>query len=480
MSLLILPLLINCIAASAIDLPRIGDTSESFLSLEEEQKLGDEFMRNIRQSVDIIDDPEIKDYIQSLGHRLATQGNVDGRKFTFFVVDNDEINAFAGPGGYIGIHSGLILTSKSESELASVIAHEIAHVTQRHLARAFETATRMQLPATAAIIAAIILGNRKGDLGEAALAATVAGSVQNQINFTRGNEKEADRVGVELLAKSGFDPRAMPKFFERLHQAVHQIENQQLEFLQTHPVTTSRIADTSNRAEQYPATEAPNDNLYHIIKARLKIMKNNSTDNLVRFENLLAEKKYENKTSAIYGYALSLLNKGHYKKARSQINKLIRQSPENITFQILLAKIELAQNDFTSALKIFTDSLSIYPNHHPLTMLYAKALIQNGEPENARRILRDHLRNYEASPDIYNYLAQAETEMGNDIAAHQALAEYYYLIGQNPTAIQQLDFALRIAKHSLSIKPELTETEQQISKIEARLKQLHAESDSPH
>lgn len=268
---------------ATVELPNIGDSSETVLSIEQEQRLGEAFMRNLRQTLKIVNDPEVDAYIQNLGYRLVAGTDTFGRSFSFFVVQDSDINAFAGPGGYIGINSGLILMTQSEDELASVIGHEIAHVTQRHLARTFEAASKMSLPMTAAVIAAIILGTKQGQLGEAALAATAAGSIQSQINFTRDNEKEADRVGIQILAAAGYDPRAMPLFFERLQRAMRGQEDAQISFLQTHPVTHERIADSLNRAEQYHITPAPHGDSYEFIKAKLRVITDNDPQHSVLF-----------------------------------------------------------------------------------------------------------------------------------------------------------------------------------------------------
>jgi predicted Zn-dependent protease len=206
-------------SAALPELPDMGASSETLFSPEEEKRLGEAFYRNLHQHVKISQDPEIQDYIASLGGRLVTHSDMANRTFHFFVVVQPNINAFAGPAGYIGVNSGLILATQSESELAAVLAHEIAHVTQHHLQRAFAAARRMTLPLAAATLAAILIGTQTPELGQAAIIAVQAGSLQHQINFTRSHEQEADRVGIQLLAESGFDPRSMPLFFERLQQS---------------------------------------------------------------------------------------------------------------------------------------------------------------------------------------------------------------------------------------------------------------------
>ncbi len=423
----------------------MGETAQAYLSTEEERRMGEAFMRSVRRSVHIITDPEIDDYIQTLGYRLASYGASKEREFSFFIVDSPVINAFAGPGGHIGIYSGLILITESESELASVVAHEIAHVTQRHIARAIEAASRTNLPMTAALLAALILSTQDAQMGTAALAATTAGSIQRQINFTRANEKEADRIGIQILADADFDPRRMPLFFDRMRRASLGPENPQFEFLRTHPVTTSRIADTRNRAEQFPRGTYEESLNYALIKARLRVLaEKNPQRSKAYFAARMEKEAPRPSPAARYGYALALLKTGDYGKAFELTSQLARQDPDRIAYQIHLARIKLAAGHADEALAIFRDNLALYPNNRPLTLLYANALIQTGNPSQATRVLRNYKRERkQASPLYYSLLAQAENDSGNEIAAHQALAEYYDLVGQTASAISQLKIALK-------------------------------------
>lgn len=434
------------VSHAVIDLPSIGEATEAYLSTEEEQYYGEEFMRSVRRSFEIIGDPEVQGYIESLGNRLVVSTGIRDRKFTFFVIRDPMINAFAGPGGYIGINSGLILTAQTEAELASVVAHEIAHVTQRHLARAFEAASRMSMPMTAAIIAAIILGSRGGSqVGEAAIAAATAGSIQQQINFTRLHEKEADRIGLQILADSGFEPRAMPRFFERLHQASQLYDNLQLEFLRTHPVTLTRISDTGNRAEQYPEmAETINPN-YLLIRERVRILQHaNPRRSLEYYEGALSETPEETRQEALhFGYALALRSAGRIDEARAQLEPLLVDDAERIPFQIALSEIELAAGNTDRALEILRHNLGLYPYHLPLTLHYVDTLLQARQPVAAISAINDYHRARSARPELFFLLGQARNMTGDLAEAHQALAEYHALHGEHRAAIEQLNIALR-------------------------------------
>ena len=235
-----------------IQLPDMGDSSGTLITPIQEQELGAAFFRSLHNQIEINQDPEIQQYIKETGQRIVANSDTPSYTFHFFVVLDNAINAFAGPGGYIGINSGLILISESESELASVMAHEVAHVTQRHLYRAFEAASRLSIPTAAATLVALLIGTQSPEMAQAALMAIQAGSIQFQIDFTRSNEQEADRVGMQALVKANYDPRSMPIFFERLQQSSRYYGRDIPEFLRTHPVTASRISDTRGRAEKYP------------------------------------------------------------------------------------------------------------------------------------------------------------------------------------------------------------------------------------
>ena len=254
-----------------ISLPDFGDSAGSVISPSYERRLGQMFLKQVRHFSRIIDDPEVESYIQALGYNLSSHSDNTEQPFTFFMIDNPVSNAFAGPGGMIGINSGVILNSESESEFAGVVAHEIAHVTQRHLARTFEEAKKFSLPTAAAMIGALIIATQDPAAGQAAITGIAGFNVQNQINFTRENEEEADRIGISLLAKSDYDPRGMPAFFERLQKISKFSQSNAPDFFRTHPLTTSRIADSRSRAESYPEKKFKNSHTYELIRYKLLV-----------------------------------------------------------------------------------------------------------------------------------------------------------------------------------------------------------------
>ncbi len=455
----------------AVDLPNMGDTSGAIVSPDEERHLGEELMRRIRQSLLLVEDPEVTEYIQSLGYQLVANSDTPTQNFTFFVINDNSINAFAAPGGFIGINSGLILTTESESELASVVAHEIVHVTQRHLARAIEKANKMNLPATAALIAAIILAGKNTQIGQAALMTTMAGNTQNQLNFTRAHEQEADRLGMEILADAGFNPQSMPTFFEKLQQASRFYDNRLPELLKTHPVTLSRIADSRNRAEQYPVKKKYTENdAYRLIQAKLRVLSSENPAIYIKdFENTARKSHAAIKGGVTdheyYGYALALLTANRYSEARTQIERLLEKEPEKIPYIIAMAKLDMADKHLAEALQNLSAALDLYPHNHPLTVVYANALLESGQAGAARILLKEHVRRIANDPALYELLARAEVDAGYKADSHQSLAEYYFLRGETHSAIEQLNIALRLTQHKDFYRT---------SRIEARLKQLQA------
>ncbi len=446
----------------------MGDTSGAIVSPDEERYLGEELMRRIRQSLLLVEDPEVTEYIQALGYQLVANSDTPTQDFTFFVINDNSINAFAAPGGFIGINSGLILTTESESELASVMAHEIVHVTQRHLARAIEKANKMNLPATAALIAAIILAGKNTQVGQAALMTTMAGNTQNQLNFTRAHEQEADRLGMEILADAGFNPQSMPTFFEKLQQASRFYDNRLPELLKTHPVTLSRIADSRNRAEQYPVKKKfMGNDAYRLVQAKLRVLSSENPAIYIKdFENTVLKKAKDQATDhEYYGYALALLAANRYSDARTQIEKLLAKEPEKIPYIIALAKLDMADKHLPEALQNLSAALDLYPHNHPLTVVYANALLESGQAGAARILLKEHVRRISNDPALYALLARAELDAGYKADSHQSLAEYYYLSGETHSAIEQLKIALRLTQNKDFYRT---------SRIEARLKQLQA------
>ncbi len=423
----------------ASQLPDIGDAGFSVLSPHEEKQLGREFMRSIRSSLDLLDDPQATAYLQSLADKLLSQVNDATQEITIFVVNDPSINAFAGPGGYIGIHTGLILASHSEAELASVVAHEIAHVEQRHLVRAFEAGSRMSLPTMGAIIAAIMLGAKSPQVSEAVLASAIAGSAQQQLSYSRAHEQEADRVGLDLLVHAGYNPKSMVDFFEKLQEKQRFAGGAAApEFLRTHPLTLSRVADVRNRAAQYtpPATE--DNTTFQLFQARIAVYAKN-IEEFVPFRHV---KNNEQLEARRYYRALSAAKKERYAEARTLLQELLRADRNRVMFYADAAQLELDSQNFSQAQKILTEALNTFPANTLLVELYAKTLLQQNKIQQAFNMLKTSLRLSPKQYRLYPLYARAAAKYGRQDEAYRALAELQYALGSLHQAVSYLEQAI--------------------------------------
>jgi predicted Zn-dependent protease len=449
------------------NLPDLGDESAAVISSQQERKLGEDSIRQARQFLDIVDDPELKEYIQSLGNKLVAAAGAQPQDFRFIVVNDPELNAHAVPGGFIIVNTGLILATQSEAELAAVLAHETAHITQRHYPRMMAQSQRASGPAMAAIIASILLAGRQGQVGEAAFAVTTGALAQTQLNFTYAFEQEADRIGIGILAGAGFDPRGMPSFFERLQNWGRLNESGLPAFLRTHPITGTRISESRDRAERYPRRPFQDSAEFYLAQAKLRAMgKGNINEIIAGFKQILDEGKSRNADAHHYGYALALARAKKFDPARAEIGELVQLHPANITYRLGQAEIEIAAGNYDQALKIYAATLKTHSSYKPLVQRYAATLLETGHAPEAKVLLKNLLRTPSDDPALYKMLATAAGETGAQVEAHQALAESYYLDGATPAAIEQLQIALRFAGDNFYIR----------SGLEARIKEIKAEA----
>ncbi len=462
--------------AETSTLPEMGDSAGSLMTPTQERRLGQAFMRRVRNAMPIVSDPFMSSYIESLGRRLSSHSGDSGLPFHFFLVEKQDINAFAGPGGYIGIHTGLITTTESESELAAVMAHEISHVTQHHLMRTFQMADNMSLATTAMVIAAVVLGatTDNGDLGMAAATGVQAGMLQRQINFTRANEKEADRIGIRITADAGFDPRAMPAFFHRMGKANRLYDTGQLpEFLRTHPVTTNRIADSMGRAEKYPYKQYPDSVEYHLIRATIREQKFKDPRAAVKFyRSGLHDGRYRNAEGQRYGLVRALLRAREYQAAKSELNRLLQKDPRRTHYIALKAELAYRSGNPKQALQILRDGLKMHPNNYPLTVYYADLLLELKQARKAQLILEKLLKKRPMDAELQRMAARAAGDAGHTSVGHRYMAEYYYLNGDLQAAAQQLEIGLNDKQtsyhHSAKMAARLKQIRQEIIDIESR------------
>jgi predicted Zn-dependent protease len=460
------------VPAQSIALPDIGDPSQQYLSGSEGHRLGQAALQEIRDHNLVIEDVQLNEYLASVGQTIAAYAQNDGYPFTYFWINGPTINAFAAPGGFIGIYSGLLLTTQNEDELAGVIAHETAHVYQHHIARTFADAQNLSIPVVAAMLAGAVLAAASrspvgSQLGQAAMVGTMGAVAQHQINFTRANEEEADRVGSQLLNQSGFDPNGMANFFARLERLPGGLEAQIPEFLRDHPIPRHRIAETQDRQPRSPAPRLQRDKLaYNLAKVRMQVLTTTNTTDLIRqFETALAKGDYADETAGRYGYALALKQAGRYDEAQQQIDRLRKAKPDNLAFRLEEAEIALAKGDKTQAWRLFNDASRLYPDDYILAMHYGYALSTQGDPHQAMQLLQPFLRRRPSDVSLYATYAQAAQRAGDITTTHATLAEYYYLNGELPQAIEQAQLGLNKSGA----------TPYQQAQLHARLRQYKAE-----
>ena len=460
---LMLALLVSSIAL-ADELPDLGDVSQSALSPAQERKLGEGIMGQIRSSPAYLDDPEVTDYLNTLGYRLVANSPDPAGPFEFFAIADSSINAFALPGGFVGVYSGLLLTAQSESELASVLAHEIAHVTQRHIARMIAAQQRVGLVSMAALAVAILAARSNSQVSAAAIAAAQAGAIQSQLNFTRENEREADRIGLQIMVKSGFDVHAMPVFFERLQKATRVYENGAPSYLRTHPLTFERIADIQSRIQDIPFRQVPDSLEFQLVRARLSAQEGNAREVAANFDRMIDARKFGTEAAARYGLVVALLRVGDKARARKEMALLQGLKVKSPMIDALAAQTLIAGGEIEKGLASYREALRANPNRRALIYGYVDALIAANKAADAVQFLNGRMDGRPADPQLYEFQARAYSTLGKRLLEHRALAEVYALHGNFPAAIEQLQIAQKAGDGDFYQK----------SSVEARLKELMA------
>ena len=463
------------VLAANDDLPDIGSPADTVLSRDMEQQIGRSIYKSLRDTGKVITDPEIQEYIQDIGQKIAANATDNGQRFRFFVVDDPAINAFALPGGYVGVHSGLLLATATESELAGVLAHEISHVTQRHISRAIYANQRASILTMAALLGAILLGaaTGSGDAIQGAVAAAQGAAVQQQINFTRANEYEADRIGIGLMASAGFNPDAMAGFFETLARQSGPLASQAPEFLRTHPVTVNRIAEARERAAQVvPRAEVASTTGYSLARARLRLLGSPSPEAaLARFTSDLHDPGHVADVGAEYGLALARLQTGDARQAREAFAGLVEKNPGVIAFHTGLAQAEMAAGDERSAFATYERAMQLFPRNVPLTIHYAEALMQHERAGQAHRVLLDLLNIVPPTPEQVRLIALAASAAGDTGDAHYYMAEYHLIAGDLNLAADELRVALGIpgldSVQRARFSSRLTEIQQVLTRLQS-------------
>lgn len=423
------------------ELPKIGTAGNSVLSVDKERLIGSALMRELRRQRNVLNDPVLIEYINTLGNNMVKKANDVNYSFKFFFVNNNEINAFAFFGGHIGVHTGLLSASSNESELASVVAHEISHVTQRHLARKIESQNRTKPLSTAGLISGILISIVNPTVGIAALTTSLAASQQASINYTRSNELEADRVGIELLANSGFDPNGAPNFFAKLSEQFRYTTRPPA-ILLTHPLPDSRISDARIRAQNYPPVRLKPSLNFELAKARIISRYQNTPEEAISyFQGQLNKKRYNIKEAALYGLSIGYFENKQYDKSYKILNELLNSDNKNLFYVDVLSDIGIATKQFTRTLDMLKKLDQLMPNNQVVTLNYANALLSANKLKESEQKLQDFLITMPENIIAYNLLTTVYEKQNNRAMMHATKAEVFALLGSYPNAVDELQTA---------------------------------------
>jgi predicted Zn-dependent protease len=427
------------------DLPSIGG-SGGLMADQQEADIGQQVMTSLRRSAPRIQDPLVYDYLSNIIYRLVPSAPLDNRDLQLVIIDDAGLNAFAVPGGIVGVNGGLFLNAATEQQFASVLAHELAHLSQRHFARRMQQQETSTPLTVAGMVAGIILSAvTQSDIGIAAIAGTQALAMQNMLAYSRAHEKEADRIGLDILASSGMDPRGMPEMFEIMMRRNRLQGNRLPEYLSTHPLTQSRVADTRSRAEQYPDERIRDGQEYHLVRSRLQVHYARSPEIAVEtFESYLEQEDAVRNDAIRYGLAVAYQDNRQYDKARSILEELLADNPGRITFQVTLAEVFISEERYAQARNILEPALSRNPGNYPLTYALASTETADGNGAAAASLLRELTRSHPGQEHLWLRLAEAEGIARNIVGVHRARAEYYVLMGDLKSAQRQLRQAQEI------------------------------------
>ena len=434
-------------ANSDIRLPDLGGAGSGIISPAREYKLGQAWLRAFRSQVRTSSDPILQEYLEDLVNNLANYSQLKSHRMDLVIVPNPTINAFAVPGGVVGVNTGLFLYAGNEDQMASVLAHELAHLSQRHYARSLEASSNASIPTLAGILAGFILAATAGaDAGLAAITATQAAALNNQLRFSRQNEQEADRIGLQTMVSAGRDPHASAEIFERMLRETR-YSSRPPEFLLTHPVTESRIADARNRAgRENTEQHFPNNEYFYLMQARVRLLHAENANFAAKIFTHEIIGDTPSVTGSRYGLALALTKSGQYQQAQSEIDKLLAQDPQNHLFLIAQAELDAAIGEFDRAKKHLDQGLTLKPSNHALNTALAELLMEAGRYSQAELVLTEHTARRPTDEYLWYLTAEVRGLSGNILGLHQARAEYFILNGIYDKARKQIDNALKLAK----------------------------------
>ena len=450
---------------TANNLPELGDYSSSKISESDEIFIGRQILFQVNQSDSIIRDVEISDYLDSLGKRLINASSDPAKKIEFFIVSDPSINAFAMLGGVIGVHSGLFLASNTESELASVISHEIAHINQKHISRFLLQQERASYQSTFIMAVALLLARSNPQLASTAMAGASAGSVQGALDFTRENEKEADRVGIQTLNNAGFDVRGARDFFTTLKQANQFSGGAAPAFLQTHPITSNRINDIEDRLKDFPYKQRVDNQTFHYVKGKLKALLDNKEDTKNILEENIKNKIYINEGGERFALAYIYLIDNEFIKSYEQMQWLFDNEQSNPMLSQLYINYLIKINKVTEAKKIYEQNLNFFPSNRSFIYGLADLYLETQDSEKAIKLLKENEQKFSQDPILYKLFAKGYANQGKKLLQYENLAEAAYYNFNLQEAIIRMDLAIKANDGDFYQK----------SRVESRLKQFQKE-----
>jgi predicted Zn-dependent protease len=433
--------------ATSDGLPDLGDISQTVLTPLQERQIGQQSMLQIRASKQFLDDAEINDYLNQLGYILVENSTEPGLGFEFFAINDYNVNAFAMPGGFIGVNVGLLLTAQTESELAAVLSHEIAHVTQHHLARILAGQQGDGLASIAALAVAILAARNSPQAAEAAIVSMQARAMQKRLDYTRTHEQEADRIGLDILQKSNFSIHAMPEFLNRLQRATQLLEGQAPSYLRTHPVTGDRVADIENRVYKQPYRLVPDSLNFQLVRTKLIAAQKTAADAVAYFSDALGAQKHGNPIAQRYGLVGALLRNNEPVRAAQEMALLRKQartnpsSRNNPMIEALAGQVMRAGNNSAATLAFYRTAVQNFPQHRVLVYDYADLLLENSQAETAAKLLAEQLTRHVSDTRLYDLQAKAYAMQGKRLEQHQAQAYSYAWQGNLQAAVEQLELA---------------------------------------
>jgi beta-barrel assembly-enhancing protease len=425
-----------------VELPDMGSGANAMISRAEESQVGRMMVHNLRKEGEVLEDPELTEYINNLGQRLGSEAQEGTQHFEFFMVRDPSFNAFALPGGFIAVNSGLYLQTDNESELAGVIAHEVGHVTQRHIARAIQAQSRNSLPMMAALLGAILIGAMAGgDAAPGIMAMAQGAAMQQQINFTRMEESEADRVGMGYLSAAGFDPNAVASLWSSKLRSDGVDLSELPDLLKTHPVDRVRIAEARQHAAQLPKHKVTDSASYVLMRERVRVIASPNDNDLRSYYRSKMERG-DKSVAMRYGLALAQMRAGDPATAARGLAQLVEEQPGTIVLHTALGQALMAAGQKDAALKSFEHAVGLYPRNVPLCVRFAEALIEAGQPERAHQLLLDVFNNVVPTPEQIRLTAISASAAGDTGDAYYYMSEYHIASGDLMLATQQLDLAL--------------------------------------